>query len=167
MYTSQRVIFSKNMFQNAVFRWNCSGLRCFEGLLARRECIDRDWYSDRFCSYLRLVYPLADSDDFLADGDLRGSPRKFSHVGVIQLLLKMPQNRSRGHPTEKKRMIFGHFLRGWPTLASIFGAQTAEIWLHHRISYHQACIKEYFGPWGVKDPTSQARDTLQNVTFSK
>ena len=71
-------------------------------MLARRECIDRDWYSDCFCSYLRLVYPLADSDDFLADGDLRGSPRKFSHVGVIQLLLKMPQNRSRGHPTEKK-----------------------------------------------------------------
>ena len=43
---------------------------------------------------------------FLADEDLWVSPMRFPHVGAVQMLLKMPQNRVWGRPNEKN----GHFL---------------------------------------------------------
>ena len=66
-----------------------------------------------------------DYGGFWADGYLWALPREFPHVGVAKTVLEMPQNTGRSCQTEKKRVIFGHFWRGWPTRGSILGGQTA------------------------------------------
>ena len=62
-----------------------------------------------------------DYGDFLADVDLQVSPMRSPHVGVVQMLLKMPQNRVWGRRTEKNGSFFGRFLGGWPAWGSILG----------------------------------------------
>ena len=62
-----------------------------------------------------------DHGDFLADVDLQVSPMRFSHVGVVQTMLKTPPNRVWGRPTEKKLVNFWPFFGGLAGLGVNFG----------------------------------------------
>ena len=54
---------------------------------------------------------------------------------------------------------FSRFVKG--TLGSILWAQTPSNWPHHGSSFCQAWPKEYFGLWGGRDRSRQARATVQ------
>ena len=54
---------------------------------------------------------------------------------------------------------FSRFVKG--TLGSILRAQTPSNWPHHGSSFCQAWPKEYFGLWGGRDRSRQARATVQ------
>ena len=124
VYAYQSVIFTIILCLNHVFGQNLGRLRCYDGLKVGQGALTVSCIVTVSVPTLCRCNRWPDYGDFLADGYLWVLPMGFPHVSVAQTLQKMPQSGGRGHPSEKKGVIFGRFWRGWPTLGSILGAQT-------------------------------------------